>query len=489
MSSSFGFARFGALLPALFFCHLISATPAARAAHGRVLFLDLNIASEEVQTLKKAESTIGDVTILPRIDEKDRARLNQLLRKALPNLYKRKDACKDNSCRQPLQTEITSLEQEKNTIQSRYKFTARELDQELAKFERAGVHFDTMVISGHDGTGDMYGDIGVMPMNQLKEVMEQHPAIQKSIRTVGLWGCYTTAPPKVGEQFSTWEPIFPEAQLIMGFNPMSPKSSVPANLSTLKGALEKRDALIATSDKARFGSLVKEIPNVHPHFAALQTGCDYYATPRSVNNVETLIQQLCKNSAKNYQKFSQVFQCYYQAQQPSAPLSLEKWQNLDCLDVPQNVGDSALRATYNFLQDTEKCSEYLPELKPFRTSITKTIRLIFFKEVMANFAKYYSKQLKALPELLSATQAPADLKVPDLLDRNTKRSELLRFMTRLGQHIQSLDKSSDSEDRPENLKKLLKIQKNMSTKLYQLSCVPFGWVEHDSIEEPDQRCS
>lgn len=473
-----------------FFLLLLTAEPAAFAeqTQGRILFLDLNIASEEVHEVQKLAPQIGQVTVLPKIAENDRRRLNQLLRTTIPKLSRDKEACvtqnggdKNTPACASFTKEINQLEAEKKALQTKYRFTPKDFKDAVAKFEAQGIHFDTLIVSGHDGTGDMYGDIGVLPMTGFKEVMDAHPSFRKSIQTLALWGCYTTAPPKLGQQHSIWEPIIPEVKLILGYNPQSPKSAASTNLSTLRGLLLRRNQLIGERNLSKFGAEIASVPGIHPHFAAFQTTCDFYATPRSAKEIEDGIRGLCSNAVKNYQSHAKVFQCYYQAQEETSSFTAGKWGTLGCKDVPEKEGSSALRDAYNFLQDTEQCSEYIPSLKPYRTSITKTIRLIFFKNVLANFEKYYGDQIRDLKTFLAETNAPADLQVPNFKDRSTKRSEFLQFLTRLGQYI---DDHSSS-----HLERITEIKRNMSEKLYELNCVPFGWVEPDSIEEPDPRCS
>lgn len=482
----------------LFFCAplLFLNQTSASAQPGKILFLDLNIASEEVREVQKMSSQVGEVTVLPVITEGDRRRLNQLLRTTIPKFHQDRDTClkehpqeKEPSECASIIAQIKKLESEKKDLQARYRFTPKEFKEAVARFEAEGIHFDTLIVSGHDGTGDMYGDIGVLPMTKFKEVMDAHPKFRKDIHTLALWGCYTTAPPKLGQQHSIWEPIIPEVKLILGYNPQSPKSAASTNLSTLRGLLLHRDHLMAERNLARFGQEIRSIPGVHPHFAAFQTTCDFYATPRSSQNIEKGIRGLCSYAVKNYQLHSQVFQCYYQAQQEESSFSVGTWGKLGCKDVPEKEGSSALRDAYNFLQDTEQCSEYIPSLKPYRTSITKTIRLIFFKNVLANFDKYYGDQIKDLSKLLVQTQAPAQLQAPNLKDRQLKRSEFLAFLTQLGQHIDDFKLKAISSSDEQALERLAQIKHNMSEKLYELNCVPFGWVEPDSIEEPDPRCS
>lgn len=474
---------------------ILTAAVPAMAGQGRILFLDLNIASEEVREVQKLAPEIGEVTVLPQIPDQDRRRLNQLLRTAIPKLHERKDAClsqnkgeKEPPACAPIIKEIKQLESEKKELQAKYRFTPKDLNNAVARFEAQGVHFNTLIVSGHDGTGDMYGDIGVLPMTGFKEVMDAHPSFRKDIQTLALWGCYTTAPPKLGQQHSIWEPIIPEVKLILGYNPQSPKSAASTNLSTLRGLLLRRNQLIAERNLSNFGSRIASVPGIHPHFAAFQTTCDFYATPRSAKEIEQGIRGICANATKNYQFHAKVFQCYYQAQEEHSSFTAGQWGTLGCKDVPEKEGSSALRDAYNFLQDTEQCSEYIPSLKPYRTSITKTIRLIFFKNVLANFEKYYGDQVKDLGSLLTASEAPADLKVPNFKDRQTKRSDFLQFLTQLGQHIDDYGTRATSATTQRNFERLTQIKRNMSEKLYELNCVPFGWVEPDSIEEPDPRC-
>lgn len=468
----------------------------ANPSQGRILFLDLNIASEEVHEVQKLAPQIGEVTVLPKIAENDRRRLNQLLRTTIPKLSQAKEACitrnggdKTAPACAPIAKEIEKLETEKKALQKKYRFTPKDFKEAVAQFEAQGIRFDTLIVSGHDGTGDMYGDIGVLPMNGFKEVMDAHPSFRKDIQTLALWGCYTTAPPKLGQQHSIWEPIIPEVKLILGYNPQSPKSAASTNLSTLRGLLLRRNELIAERNLSNFGAEIASVPGIHPHFAAFQTTCDFYATPRSAKEIEDGIRGLCSNATKNYQSHAKVFQCYYQAQEETSKFTAGKWGTLGCKDVPEKEGSSALRDAYNFLQDTEQCSEYIPSLKPYRTSITKTIRLIFFKNVLANFEKYYGDQVRDLKTLLSQTGAPTGLEVPNFKDRKTKRSELLQFLTQVGQHIDDFSTRAASTQDERKLERLTEIKRNMSEKLYELNCVPFGWVEPDSIEEPDPRCS
>jgi hypothetical protein len=415
------------------------------------------------------------VHIFPEISISDRTRIDEIL-PALTQLYRLNDSCNkaaQGNC-QIFWDQAQKLEVERKTIYKRNRFKLSQLDQYFSDLDHKGFTIDKLIISGHNGLGDFYGDIGFLPISELEAIIKKHPRLQKGIRGLYIWGCYATTPFKVQ---TIWLPFLPQLEIVSGFNGLSPKSSSNRNVSYLMSIL-KLSAFLSLPENAKNAvSKVSDIPGLdHLNFAVYLQRADLFMSKKGNGPIEEIKRKNCERAKNNVAAARSVFDCYFNAKDQA------------CLNVPKDEFNSNLRSTYNFLQASDGCGKEYGDFP----SAAVTIRLIKFRKILKNYTLYFKEDIDILKILLKDYETYRKLEVPDLFRNDITRAEVLNFIESFDAFIDELTKRVESVSLAEkprllfDLKVFEKISHLMNLILFKLSpeCVPFGWVESDSFILP-----
>lgn len=185
-----------------------------QAAHGNIVFIDLNNVEAEIAVAKQEAARRGQKLIVLPVNRKayiteNKAAL-QVLRQ-LDRAHSRFDNCLNsgrNNCSQ-FQNEIFALE-EKYDSTPRLNYGATELKKDL---ESLKIDISTVMISGHDGEASFNGDFGSISSEDFLSVFNDFQG-SKNVRSVYLLGCHSVTAHTVG---SVWKRSFPNAKLIAGY--------------------------------------------------------------------------------------------------------------------------------------------------------------------------------------------------------------------------------------------------------------------------------
>ena len=167
-----------------------------------ILFLDLNNSPKEIEAAKKAAKQRGEKLIV------------------FPERAMRYPADIEQNLNQKL-TELKSKNQQ-NKISS-------------------------LIISGHDGNGHFTGSKGSMSYSDFANILESHPELKESVKSLYLWGCYTATP---GSIINNWKPTFKNLDVIIGYDGSAPANDKLAGHNYLADALVKEKKMTsAKTDK------------------------------------------------------------------------------------------------------------------------------------------------------------------------------------------------------------------------------------------------
>lgn len=321
----------------------------------------------------------------------------------------------------------------------------------------------SMVISGHDGNGNFSGRNGGVQASELKEILKSQTNLGISVRSLYLWGCYTATP---GSLEFNWKDAFPNLQFVAGFDGAAPLGDKPAGQMYLKDALTKEKSLIAARDEKELGSLFKQIRGRAMVNAAVCSG-DSFASNKKISSLKKLKEE-CR--AEDNSKGMEVFECYAMAK-------------VGCENPPSNTGNSPLRNYYNFLQETSHCEPMYAQIGAYRPTRDQVIRLIYYKNVVANFSRLHGEVVTEIDGALKRVNAPDDLLLGDI--NQLSRRELAEKIAKIEEFkykkgltnpllITATDSDIDKRYAADEIESGLRSMRYLTS---DIGSVPFEWVE------------
>lgn len=440
-------------------------------AQADVLFLDLNNSPKEIEAARAAAKKSGRAfKVIPDPAPAMRQKATFLTQKGAQLFRKFERNCKGPApeC-EKLLAAIEQVRFEKSELVSKMQFDKNKLRDFLAERERSGKPLSSIVVSGHDGTGHFSGDFGGVGDKELAETLEEFPSTKNGLRSLHLWGCYTTSP---GSLMLNWKKHFPNVSLISGYDGRAPLNDKPAGWHYLKGVIEREPELLRIQDHKKLKAALLKIPGARTMHAAVQV-CDNYATTKDSFNLREMSSR-CETYKQQIQNSSETYDCFVRAQDDK------------CSDPPQNTTSGEVRQFYEVLHRAAACSEMNPD-QIFRTySRDQAIRLVFLREVRKNFARIFGKEIRETDTFLKELGAPDHLRFTGIAEMSRqeltrKTEELLKFVNSLDTDPMMDPASLSFGEKEAKLQSIREFQRSLTSTLINLSadCVPFNWTEPD----------
>lgn len=293
------------------------------------------------------------------------------------------------------------------------------LDQKLAELNRSNTKLSSVIISGHDGNGYFTGNFGNISASDVGKSFADNPQVADGIKGLFLWGCYTSTP---GSIDMNWKKTFNNLDVIVGFDGIAPAGNKLAGQKYLEDALIKQKKMSEVKNEQELGQIFKKLQFTNTVNASICSK-DFYVSKSVVSTISKL-KEMCNPIEEA--KLREVFDCYNE----SKPT---------CESVPQNTAQSPLRDYYNHLQTTSHCDELYRVSYIFRPTRDQVIKLIFHKNVVANFQKNAGVCLDTINSVLKASNAPDSLYLNDMT--KLSRSELRKKSSELSQYLYSQEAS------------------------------------------------
>lgn len=445
------------------------------------LFINLNDAAEEIKYAQKALANINKIHAqkgepleelvvvpepLPPAEARKLNDLNFRLYKLNKTLQSECKITQAPSC-QELESMQNKLEQEKKSFLEKTKFNAEVLQKALAKQQEKKRDFRSLIISGHDGTGTFSGVNGNISDAKLGEIFLSYPLLSANLTTIYAWGCYTANP---GAIDGMWKKNFPNLLAVFGYDYKGAKKDAKAGLNYLQNMMEKEEKAYRAKNAKELQDLLKTIKGYQLVKPAISV-CDMYATPTEASTL-TEIKKDCASKMSELKKIKTVFDCYARA------------KDENCYNPPENTSVSKLREYYELLQSAQICEQVAEYEAEFRSlSKDQTIRLIFYRNIVANLQNNYQKEFLEVDKTLEQLGASSALRFGSVKDLSRHdlmmRVELLNDFLIGQEHI---------EDKPLIERAQLSMLFNFRSAIISTAvnlglCVPFNWVEPNAIEE------
>ncbi len=405
-------------------------------AYADILFLDLNNSPKEIEAAQKAAKQRGEKLIV------------------FP------DKSTDNSI----------------------DFTSR-LSAKLQEMKNGSTQskISSVILSGHNGNGHFTGSNASLSYVQLQRVIESNPELTDSVKSLYLWGCYTSTP---GSIINNWKPAFKNLDVIIGYDGVAPANNSISGHKFLTDALIKEKKMSAAKTDKDLKSIFNDLAHVRNIDASICVS-DTYVSKKKLVDLNMLIQQCDVTESK---KWKEVYSCYMDGVKPKSSEN----KDLDCSDVPKNTNNSKLRDLYNYLQDTSHCDDIINSHGRDRERI---IRLIFSKNVIKNFLENNKDCNNHINSFLEDSGSLLRIDVAEFV--NFKRSEIKKKSSDISLEVRS--KLKELEDKlnnnnlylqKNNVDKMISgnIALNCATQLHNINylndrAIPFSWVEPSSNDK------
>lgn len=457
---------------------LAFAAPLAHAADGDVLFIGMNASYHEIQAAEAAAKKSGrKLVVFPEMTVADHKKFYDLTQAYSAAQKKLDKACSKDaqsagcqSVQKKLQPELERMNKARNDMRALGEFNKEKFDQFLKGRGEKANRFESVVVSGHDGTGHLSGDFGSISDKELAEVLNAN-GLRDSVRSLHLWGCYTASPSSV---MINWKSAFPNIHFVSGYDGRAPLADKPAGWSYLKGVIEREPKLHAIADAKKLQQALREIPGAVQVNAAM-ANCDFYANHKEAFDIGAFVEQ-CKKYKTEIEAAQGKYECYLKAE-------------AGCENVPVETGSGVLREFYGIMQKADACKQVTPSPTFEAHSRDEAMRLLFYRDVAKNFSRLYQQELKEYDEMLAALGAPEKLRVADLgslsrKDMIARLDELAAFIRGKFMDFEMDPKKYVTDTNTARLSALRNFQQQATGTLVGLGsgCVPYSWHEAGATE-------
>jgi hypothetical protein len=369
-----------------------------------VLFLNVNGSVNEIKDAKKAACKVGKKFVaIPIVDPKIQRKNNEILNRFYrqeEELMERMDMAESDEAYDALDDEMSRLRAnfEKDYVEVE-KLDRDKLRAAVKELAGKGAAIDTLIASGHDGGGEVYGSTGHITKRDIRDVMKEEysdkPELLAQFNHLMLWGCYTTTENEV----RYWKGHFPRLDLIAGFLGSGPSDEKVASRTIMSDLIIKSDRLTQLDDDAnvkreieRVKNLIYTLPGVY-----LDTGdrCDdqgyYYSIAGKYDDVTGKLTGIEKSHGEF---FVDRNSCEFVAEDLIHQLSEYEQYFYGYRGIPKNTSSGPIRRIYNFIRQHEHC---LKEVNRSDVSGNKVGLLLFYNGVVDNFLHTFKDEVAELP--------------------------------------------------------------------------------------------
>jgi len=454
-------------------------------AHADVLFLDLNLSAEEVQSVRTAGQTqrealvvypqMRDRSVLPGLRKIYNRRANAYgklskLKSDREEMSKKKKLTRAELQLQELNAKsIETLQIEIKDLTAKIKqalgkdlFSWEKFKSLLTKLSDQNRKVTTLILSGHSLGLDFWGVTSTedIERNDLIQTLNQFPGLFSSLNTILLWGCYTGTLEnlvwwnslQVGETRKFW----------VGFMASGPSTTSDESPELLKQIMTKKaqafDHASPELFEKWFWSLSSEVRDTN--MAAMVSPQNWYG---NVNQkFKPLEQSLpdCLNAPKFLKDGLATYKNFQSALLP------------EFSNPPEDLHHSPLRSFYDQIQKYRICADYVAkDLSGFFDGLPTPFQvsaLIHFSMIEQSFFRAHEAELVKMQSALKAQRLDS-LPLVEMQAGSWKRANVQKWIATQTKRIESLKRDSAI------LKGIQKIQKT----LIQFEDVPARWITGD----------
>ena len=268
------------------------------------------------------------------------------------------------------------------------KYKTEQLTQDLVRLAKLGVRPRAMVISGHHVKNQGYfGTNGEISLHSILNYTDQSDGeVQQffaSLRSLYLWGCYTGTLTNADRLLMGYNTAFTNTKYVVGFADKAPLSTVPASGQVLKDMLLQESQFRSAAPEQMLELLKQESAKYKDKYDFIVHRGQAFVTIDGYSEVGSFITS-CQDQSSRENILQAVLLSWKYYWNQAGP-------------IPDEPGKGPLREAYRQLQRNNFCLQMgAVELRQVEEILSQSriIRLIYFKNVMQNFARIYGAQLE-----------------------------------------------------------------------------------------------
>ena len=294
------------------------------------------------------------------------------------------------------------------------------LIKEFEKIKKLGGKPSSLIISGHSGGGQFFGETGNLSRSEIIGLFtEKFPEFREGLESLYLLGCYTG----VKYEIFSWIGRLPNLKFIAGYDGSAPLATRSSGLNYLQDLMKQERTLSQqrnASNLNRTLGLVRSIEALNSAIYVKTDACketdetSYYFTSHSKNDARLSVLNLkdCPQRLKIIQDSVQQVVKYYDGEVP----------------LPEDSARGPLRTIYNGFRQGHHCiSEGDVDSIPTPDQV---MALLFYGAYSKNFAEWikpsvedFLKELDALT--LEEWSKALDEDISSLEDKKSQEKQLL----------------------------------------------------------------
>lgn len=272
------------------------------------------------------------------------------------------------------------------------------LEDEIKHLADSNIKPSSVIISGHDGGGSLYGMAGSTYkegfLKTLKDSYKDKEDLLSSLESIYLWGCYTATR---GET-NWWNLNMPQLKVIAGFQGTGPSIGKEASNSILFDLIMSEDDLFMTLNAKEMESKFKNLDGFNYLLSGIYSRTcnenEFYIgrneewddeNNRTYYKVDfgSAGSQRCKGEEvkKKLKENYEIFMKYYTGDEP----------------IPEDTQNGPLRTVYNTARAYSDCLMF-GESPEYKLDPNQVALLLFYKNVKKNIYKSFGSYIDELKE-------------------------------------------------------------------------------------------
>lgn len=435
------------------------------AAGADILFLNLNGQYQEIQAAQAAARKANQKLIVypqPRSAAQEAA-YSALQRQMGEQLRIMSSSTSTREQQNQADQEFLRLSREQQKLGVANYLDRPGFEAVLGDLEKSGAKVSSLIISGHDGNGDFFGNQGRLHAQDIKDAFREYPNLAGQVESLFLAGCYTSTP---GSLENNWKPSFANLKGVFGYDHSGPAGDKIPGHTYLKNYILKGPALLKEANQSKIQRTARSIipTDLTSNAAICLPGGKFVKRNETLDVAE--LKKRCDDYVKKIEELNPTIECYVHAK-------------TGCENPPEDTRAGPLREYYNIIQNIEHCKLDSTYRIPLTIDGESLIRIMYFKNVKKNFWAQYKDDIARLREPL--IEAGLDAESADKLTRldQLSRKEILELVSKINQLS---TKIFDTEKQFTGAALARRTAQGLADIFSRGGgmCVPFGWVETQS---------
>jgi hypothetical protein len=283
--------------------------------------------------------------------------------------------------------------------------------QEKAQELLETVPFETLILSGHNGGGHISGSFGSVSFTQVEDAMKKNTSAKENTTTLMLLGCNTSNQ----SQIMKWKNIYPNLNIIAGYDGTAPAGDKPAGHSFIEEILEKKDDLYLQASAKELKRALQSLKHIWFLEAGIYVKNIYCQDDENEIFDEFIFRPLRKDTSERFKLFDTA-ECR-EKREVDYPIIETRFRKY--IDGEIEIDQEDLKDINNFIRRNNHCFE-VDDTREFIGG-DQSLALRFWKETQHNISKYYAKDIADMFKEINILQ---NLDVQELKDNKLKELQL-----------------------------------------------------------------